>query len=286
MKEKEVKIIETAINLFAQKGFSQTSIQEIATECGISKGAFYTYFKSKETLLPAIFTYYYEKMRANVEAIEEQNLPPREKLIRQLTVLYESLIENKEFIIMQSRETAIPLNESVKKLMYKIQLETYQFYRESLMAIYGEKIVPFLWDLSVMLQGLFQSYIRILFFTKEQFNLYELSSFIIERMDDIVAGILTKNSRSILTESKMEMLLKKTCQFIKNEKIDELLIKMKEELGKVKNDDLNISFDVLESEIKSDTPRHAVIQGMLSNFKELPQFDAIRKEIAAIYHLK
>ncbi|MCY8280477.1 TetR/AcrR family transcriptional regulator, partial [Bacillus inaquosorum] len=38
MKEKEKLIIETALKLFAQKGYNSTSVQEIAKECKISKG--------------------------------------------------------------------------------------------------------------------------------------------------------------------------------------------------------------------------------------------------------
>ncbi len=50
MKEKERLIIEMAMKLFAAKGVNATSVQEIVTACGISKGAFYLYFKSKRRI--------------------------------------------------------------------------------------------------------------------------------------------------------------------------------------------------------------------------------------------
>ncbi|KMP45761.1 TetR family transcriptional regulator, partial [Bacillus cereus] len=53
MKEKERLIIESAMKLFATKGVNATSVQEIVTASGISKGAFYLYFKSKDELLLA-----------------------------------------------------------------------------------------------------------------------------------------------------------------------------------------------------------------------------------------
>ncbi len=49
------------MKLFATKGVNATSVQEIVTTCGISKGAFYLYFKSKDELLLATLRYYYEK---------------------------------------------------------------------------------------------------------------------------------------------------------------------------------------------------------------------------------
>lgn len=57
MKTKE-KIFETALNLFAEKGFKATSIREITRETGLSVASFYNHFKSKNELLQAIYDYY------------------------------------------------------------------------------------------------------------------------------------------------------------------------------------------------------------------------------------
>jgi AcrR family transcriptional regulator len=52
------RILEGAAESFADKGYRQTSIDEIARNLGISKGAIYIYFKSKEELFVAIFNRY------------------------------------------------------------------------------------------------------------------------------------------------------------------------------------------------------------------------------------
>lgn len=49
------QIKDSAFNLFAQKGFSNTSVSSIAEEAGISKGLIYHYFQSKKEILIAIF---------------------------------------------------------------------------------------------------------------------------------------------------------------------------------------------------------------------------------------
>lgn len=51
---KRALIIETALALFAEKGYYTTSIQEITKKAGISKGLLYNYFESKEALLKQI----------------------------------------------------------------------------------------------------------------------------------------------------------------------------------------------------------------------------------------
>jgi AcrR family transcriptional regulator len=45
--EKLNKLLDTAFQLFADKGFKKTSIQDIVDNAGVAKGTFYLYFKDK-----------------------------------------------------------------------------------------------------------------------------------------------------------------------------------------------------------------------------------------------
>ena len=45
--EKESKLLDSGFKLFINKGFQDTSIQEIVDDAGVAKGTFYTYFKDK-----------------------------------------------------------------------------------------------------------------------------------------------------------------------------------------------------------------------------------------------
>ena len=60
---KREKIIKVSLNLFMNKGFNETTIDEITKLANISKGSFYTYFKSKEDLLEKII----ENLIENIE---------------------------------------------------------------------------------------------------------------------------------------------------------------------------------------------------------------------------
>ena len=52
------RIFETALNLFAEKGYKATSIRDITKATGLSVAAFYNHFKSKNELLQAIYDFY------------------------------------------------------------------------------------------------------------------------------------------------------------------------------------------------------------------------------------
>ena len=46
-KQKETSLLRTAFEYFTTKGFSKTTISEIAEKAGVAKGTFYLYFKDK-----------------------------------------------------------------------------------------------------------------------------------------------------------------------------------------------------------------------------------------------
>jgi AcrR family transcriptional regulator len=52
--EAKSKIIEAARIVFAKKGYHDATMDDVAKEVGVSKGALYSYFKSKEDLLKEI----------------------------------------------------------------------------------------------------------------------------------------------------------------------------------------------------------------------------------------
>lgn len=48
-------IFQTALALFEEIGYENTTVQQICTACGIAKGTFYLYFKSKEDIIRTSF---------------------------------------------------------------------------------------------------------------------------------------------------------------------------------------------------------------------------------------
>ena len=54
MEERRNQILDAAVATFSQKGFHQTTIEDIRLEAGLSRGAVYHYFKSKEDIIDGI----------------------------------------------------------------------------------------------------------------------------------------------------------------------------------------------------------------------------------------
>lgn len=54
MTEKQKKILQAAIEIFAEKGYAATSTSEIAKKAGVAEGTIFRHYSSKEKLLLAI----------------------------------------------------------------------------------------------------------------------------------------------------------------------------------------------------------------------------------------
>jgi Transcriptional regulator len=61
--EKRERILNAAINEFAQKGFKNASTNEIVKEAGISKGLIFHYFKNKKQLYLFLYDYLMEILK-------------------------------------------------------------------------------------------------------------------------------------------------------------------------------------------------------------------------------
>ena len=48
------EILEAALDLFSERGFAATRLEDVASRAGLSKAAIYLYFKDKESLLTAL----------------------------------------------------------------------------------------------------------------------------------------------------------------------------------------------------------------------------------------
>ena len=64
---KKQLIMDKALELFSEQGFEATSVQQITERCGISKGAFYLSFKTKDELIFSMIDYHMQQFIAEID---------------------------------------------------------------------------------------------------------------------------------------------------------------------------------------------------------------------------
>jgi AcrR family transcriptional regulator len=74
------EVFEAAARLFAQRGYSRTSIRDLAEELGLQKSSLYHYFDSKEDLLHRLLDDIMEQALGRIEELCVQTMPPLAKL--------------------------------------------------------------------------------------------------------------------------------------------------------------------------------------------------------------
>ena len=260
MTEKEEKIIKAGLHLFAKNGFASTTIQDIANECNISKGAFYLHFKSKEALLLAIIKYYIDRMMENMKIIQQKNFPPKETFKEQIAYQFSESKEHRDFILVMISEHSIPENSKIEEYFKNVSQKFHETYQNALSAAYGDIVKPYLSDLSVIVQGIVQSYQNLFIFNELDIDFYELADFIMRRIDDMVQN------------GEQPILAGRTYSYYRNagNTADKHTILRELEDAKRQpelSEDILITLDVIEEELRKDSPRAPVLQGMLTNLQ-------------------
>lgn len=90
--ERAKLILETAASVFAEKGYYEASMDEIANQVGVAKGTLYQHFASKEDLVFALFARQMEEIQQIVEQITASKLSARAKLEAILLRIYQGFI--------------------------------------------------------------------------------------------------------------------------------------------------------------------------------------------------
>jgi AcrR family transcriptional regulator len=78
------ELLESALELFVEKGFAATRSDEVATRAGVSKGTLYLYFPSKQELFKAVVRTHLSELIAEGQKLADSDTGPAAGLLRKL----------------------------------------------------------------------------------------------------------------------------------------------------------------------------------------------------------
>jgi AcrR family transcriptional regulator len=118
--ERKQQIFEAAVACFGRKGYHLTTMDDIAAECGLSKGSLYWYFSSKKELFLYLFTVMMEQMTGTWEGIvNDPDLTATEKLQATLSMFNPMMEEWAPFFgVMLEAWGQTRFDEDVEALMH------------------------------------------------------------------------------------------------------------------------------------------------------------------------
>lgn len=255
--------------------------------CGISKGSLYQYFKSKEELEMSIFLYCAEMIQdAIIQAEQDFSLEPKELMHKQVEIMLAHVLELKEFVYAQFSEQSLsPKNPELQKCIEEKRTKTFRWFREKLIAVYGERIDQYTVDLTLYVGGTLSGYVHLLFIPGLQPNIHQMSRHFMLMLDGAVHTLLTQKPEPLVPMEIWTMYLESRPS--SSEALRHPLVIMKQMKDEIKNADLLPimkedalqSILILEKELLELTPRRAILSGMLANLSQLPELGPLNDEL-------
>ncbi|AZU62204.1 TetR/AcrR family transcriptional regulator [Neobacillus mesonae] len=201
MNDRKQHVVQTAHQLFIEKGFQATSIQDILEYSGISKGTFYNYFSSKNELLIAIFkTSYIELQKVRDEVLIGEDPSNIETFIKQIEI--QLTMNRKKRLITLFEEVMVSNDADLKQFIEKGQIRNIRWIYSRFLDIFGEDKKRYLLDCAIMFMGILRENIKFYRMANdENLNIRQVVRYTVNRIAHIAAELTESDEQLIQTEA-------------------------------------------------------------------------------------
>ncbi|MDR4316193.1 TetR/AcrR family transcriptional regulator [Niallia circulans] len=257
---KKQLIMEKSIELFAKQGFAATSVQQITEHCGISKGAFYLSFKSKDELIMALVDYFMEQFIAKLDyAVNHVD----DILYHFYYEILYTFKENSSFATLFIKEQALSFNdEFIRKFTYYDHLLE-KTIEHMIGKVYDSSKQAIKYDLVYSIKGFLNTYTHIVLNHNKyiDFDLHRLAKSLVEKTDIIASytesPYFTESIYQLLHQSVIEESATK----------EDLLQHIKGKMEEVDDHYVKESLSLLIEQLEEKTLNSVLLKGLLENIR-------------------
>lgn len=142
--KKRERILKKSWELFKKNGYEETKIERITKEVGISKGSFYTYFKTKEDVLFSILEKIEIEIENSINDIDTSEEPSKVlyNLLKKRVELFLGYVQN-----MKLENLYIMKSGQIDEFKNKITVFYTTYIKENIIKNYGNKKI---WNLEII----------------------------------------------------------------------------------------------------------------------------------------
>jgi AcrR family transcriptional regulator len=265
MHDKKMQLILSAIELFGEHDYHTTTVQDIVSLAGVSKGAFYQHFESKEELLFFIFKYYFDRILSELQDLNRQkHLSPKEMIVRGIKHQCSLLLENKNFLSMIVKG-ATSGEKMINEMVFQQSMIILHWFQEHITQLYGPEIEPHSVDCSIMLDGCMKNYFVIQIICDLSIDADQLAEYLFERLDDWVYGIKRKQSFPVLNSGFIQKYTSQNVEQLFDNMINNVRIQIETQIAdEALKETMQQALHALINEIKKEQSNPVIVQGMYS----------------------
>ncbi|MBD8006296.1 TetR/AcrR family transcriptional regulator [Bacillus norwichensis] len=257
---KKQLIMEKALELFADQGFKATSVQQITEHCGISKGAFYLSFKSKDELILELFDHFSMQDLSEIDYLVK-NSETKTLLYDFYLAMFHSSQQHSDFAKIFIKEQMHTLDEKFVNKMQSFDRALEEGILAIVERLYGEEIEKIKYDLIYCIKGFLNTYSQILLFSEMPVDLDLLAQSLVEK-----TNVLAKHTTIPFVTKEMAQMPPATEEITK-----EQLLEMMEEIMEEITDSIEKeSLILLKEHLVEPSLDAAIVKGLLENIWKNP----------------
>jgi AcrR family transcriptional regulator len=261
---KKQLIMEKALDLFANQGFEATSVQQITEYCGISKGAFYLSFKSKDELILALIDHFMEQLTTDIDYLVNGKHATI-TLYHFFYTTFQTFMKHADFVKLLMKEHTHSLDDELLTKIRYYDRKTDQSILSIIERVYGNQINTIKYDLVYTIKGLINSYSGFLFFNQIDFDIVLISKSLEEKTNILAKHMTTP----FITNEYVDWFHAFTEEKIAKE---EILDSLNTILDDIEDTMIKDSIILLKEQVQTSTLNPAIIHGLIENITLEPEY--------------
>lgn len=259
---KKLLIMEKALELFANQGFEATSVQQITDYCGISKGAFYLSFKSKEELILELIDNFMKQFISDVDYVVKYTETDA-LLCAFFNATYQNFYEHSNFAKILIKEQAQSLSEEFLLRMRDYDHKLDKAILTMIDRLYGDTVEQTKYDLVYSIKGLVNNYSGLLLFNNLPVDVDLLVRSLVEK-----TNILAKHMTTPFFSTEIStLLLRPTDEKVSKEQLIELL---EQKINEIDESIEKESLSLLKQQLLEPSYSPAIVKGLSENIRNHP----------------
>ncbi|MFC0300344.1 TetR/AcrR family transcriptional regulator [Virgibacillus soli] len=264
--EKRQLIMDKSMELFAEQGFRNTSVQQITDYCGISKGAFYLSFKTKNELIMALIDSLMEKMTLEADRAVK-TASDKDLLYAFYYQIFHSFRKHSVFGKLIVSEHMQSINEELVSKIYYYQNLLDKLILTIIERLYGNKIEKTKYDLMYCVKSFLGMYTE-LFISNNELPDVELDL-------DLLARSLVEKTNILAKHAFTPFVSHELFQIYKNPTIgdmtqQQIITLMEENMEKMEDSIEKDSLILLKQHLIEPKFSPAIVKGLIENIRHHP----------------
>jgi AcrR family transcriptional regulator len=261
---KKQLIMESALELFAKQGFEATSVQQITEHAGISKGAFYLSFKSKDELIIGLIDHFMLEFISDIDHVVKNHIDDKNLLNEFYKAAFHSFQKHSDFAKIFIKEQSQTVNEDLISKMHHYDKLIDKIILGMLERLYGEEVRHTKYDLIYCVKGFMHTYSQLFLFFNVPLDLNLLSQSLAEK-----TYLLAKHSQTTFISEDLYQTFNETL----NEKVtkEQIIEIIEQKIEEVDESTESESLVLLKQHIQEPSLSPVIVKGLLSNLKDHPK---------------